>query len=93
MFIGPNKAEQLRHVKFLNAFPGGVAGLKQAGDGDGQRKKKQQPIHSLEKAWSLLAAIAMQCDAEHTDISGRQRRRSWAISRSARWAPTGRSAR
>ncbi len=27
MFIGPNKAEQLRHVKFLNAFPGGVAGL------------------------------------------------------------------
>ena len=27
MFIGPNKAEQLRHVKFLNAFPGGIAGL------------------------------------------------------------------
>jgi DNA-binding transcriptional MocR family regulator len=27
MFIGPNKAEQLRHVKFLKAFPGGVAGL------------------------------------------------------------------
>jgi DNA-binding transcriptional MocR family regulator len=27
MFIGPNKVEQLRHVKFLNAFPGGVAGL------------------------------------------------------------------
>jgi len=27
MFIGPNKAEQLRHVKFLNAFPGGVSGL------------------------------------------------------------------
>ncbi len=26
-FIGPNKAEQLRHVKFLNAFPGGVSGL------------------------------------------------------------------
>jgi DNA-binding transcriptional MocR family regulator len=27
MFIGPNKAEQLRHVKFLNAYPGGVQGL------------------------------------------------------------------
>jgi len=27
MFIGPNKAEQLRHVKFLSAYPGGVAGL------------------------------------------------------------------
>lgn len=27
MFIGPNKAEQLRHVKFLKSFPGGVAGL------------------------------------------------------------------
>ncbi len=27
MFIGPNKAEQLRHVKFLNAYPGGVSGL------------------------------------------------------------------
>ncbi len=27
MFIGPNKVEQLRHVKFLNAYPGGVAGL------------------------------------------------------------------
>ena len=27
MFIGPNKAEQLRHVKFLNAYPGGVNGL------------------------------------------------------------------
>jgi DNA-binding transcriptional MocR family regulator len=26
-FIGPNKAEQLRHVKFLKAFPGGVSGL------------------------------------------------------------------
>ncbi len=25
--IGPNKVEQLRHVKFLNAYPGGVAGL------------------------------------------------------------------
>lgn len=25
--IGPNKAEQLRHVKFLEAFPGGVTGL------------------------------------------------------------------
>jgi DNA-binding transcriptional MocR family regulator len=27
MFIGPNKVEQLRHVKFLNSFPGGVNGL------------------------------------------------------------------
>jgi DNA-binding transcriptional MocR family regulator len=27
MFIGPNKVEQLRHVKFLNAYPGGVSGL------------------------------------------------------------------
>ncbi len=27
MFIGPNKAEQLRHVKFLNAYPDGIAGL------------------------------------------------------------------
>ncbi|MFO7569607.1 MAG: aminotransferase class I/II-fold pyridoxal phosphate-dependent enzyme [Smithellaceae bacterium] len=27
MFIGPNKVEQLRHVKFLNAYPGGVTGL------------------------------------------------------------------
>ncbi len=27
MFIGPNKAEQLRHVKFLAAYPGGIAGL------------------------------------------------------------------
>lgn len=27
MFIGPNKAEQLRHVKFLSAYPGGIAGL------------------------------------------------------------------
>ncbi|MDP2853211.1 MAG: aminotransferase class I/II-fold pyridoxal phosphate-dependent enzyme [Smithellaceae bacterium] len=27
MFIGPNKAEQLRHVKFLSAYPGGVVGL------------------------------------------------------------------
>ena len=27
MFIGPNKAEQLRHVKFLKVFPGGVSGL------------------------------------------------------------------
>ena len=27
MFIGPNKVEHLRHVKFLNAFPGGVNGL------------------------------------------------------------------
>ncbi len=27
MFIGPNKAEQLRHVNFINAYPGGVAGL------------------------------------------------------------------
>jgi DNA-binding transcriptional MocR family regulator len=26
-FIGPNKADQLRHVKFLNAYPGGVSGL------------------------------------------------------------------
>jgi DNA-binding transcriptional MocR family regulator len=26
-FIGPNKVEQLRHVKFLNAYPGGVSGL------------------------------------------------------------------
>ena len=26
-FIGPNKVEQLRHVKFLNAFPGGIPGL------------------------------------------------------------------
>jgi DNA-binding transcriptional MocR family regulator len=26
-FIGPNKAEQLRHVKFLAAYPGGIAGL------------------------------------------------------------------
>lgn len=26
-FIGPNKVEQLRHVKFLNAFPGGVSGI------------------------------------------------------------------
>jgi DNA-binding transcriptional MocR family regulator len=26
-FIGPNKADQLRHVKFLTAFPGGAAGL------------------------------------------------------------------
>jgi len=26
-FIGPNKVEQLRHVKFLNAYPGGVAGI------------------------------------------------------------------
>jgi len=26
-FIGPNKVEQLRHVKFLNAFPGGVNGI------------------------------------------------------------------
>ena len=26
-FIGPNKVEQLRHVKFLSAYPGGVAGL------------------------------------------------------------------
>ncbi|HDQ03567.1 MAG TPA: aminotransferase class I/II-fold pyridoxal phosphate-dependent enzyme [Deltaproteobacteria bacterium] len=27
MFIGPNKVEQLRHVKFFGAYPGGVAGL------------------------------------------------------------------
>jgi DNA-binding transcriptional MocR family regulator len=27
MFIGPNKVEQLRHVKFLGAYPGGIAGL------------------------------------------------------------------
>jgi DNA-binding transcriptional MocR family regulator len=27
MFIGPNKVEQLRHVKFLSAYPGGIAGL------------------------------------------------------------------
>jgi DNA-binding transcriptional MocR family regulator len=27
MFIGPNKVEQLRHVKFLSAYPGGVAGI------------------------------------------------------------------
>jgi len=27
MFIGPNKVEQLRHVKFLGNYPGGVAGL------------------------------------------------------------------
>ena len=27
MFIGPNKVEQLRHVKFLSTYPGGVAGL------------------------------------------------------------------
>ena len=26
-FIGPNKIEQLRHVKFLSAYPGGVAGI------------------------------------------------------------------
>jgi len=26
-FIGPNKVEQLRHVKFLNAYPGGIPGL------------------------------------------------------------------
>ncbi|MEN6637875.1 MAG: aminotransferase class I/II-fold pyridoxal phosphate-dependent enzyme [Smithella sp.] len=26
-FIGPNKVEQLRHVKFLNAYPSGVSGL------------------------------------------------------------------
>ena len=29
-FIGPNKAEQLRHVKFLNSYPGGVSGLMKA---------------------------------------------------------------
>lgn len=28
-FIGPNKVEQYRHVKFLNNFPGEVAGLMQ----------------------------------------------------------------
>ncbi len=27
MFIGPNKVEQLRHVKFLSTYPGGVAGI------------------------------------------------------------------
>ena len=27
MFIGPDKAAQLRHVKFLNSYPGGIAGL------------------------------------------------------------------
>ncbi|MBN1661996.1 MAG: aminotransferase class I/II-fold pyridoxal phosphate-dependent enzyme [Deltaproteobacteria bacterium] len=27
MFIGPNKVEQLRHVKFLSEYPGGVAGI------------------------------------------------------------------
>jgi len=27
MFIGPNKVEQLRHVKFLSAYPGGISGL------------------------------------------------------------------
>jgi DNA-binding transcriptional MocR family regulator len=27
MFIGPNKVEQLRHVKFLGAYPGGIDGL------------------------------------------------------------------
>lgn len=27
MFIGPNKVEQLRHVKFFNSYPGGVTGL------------------------------------------------------------------
>jgi DNA-binding transcriptional MocR family regulator len=27
MFIGPNKVEQLRHVKFLSTYPGGIAGL------------------------------------------------------------------
>ena len=27
MFIGPNKAEQLRHVKFLRSYPGGISGL------------------------------------------------------------------
>lgn len=27
MFIGPNKLEQLRHVKFLGNYPGGVAGI------------------------------------------------------------------
>lgn len=27
MFIGPNKVEQLRHVKFLGSYPGGVVGI------------------------------------------------------------------
>lgn len=27
MFIGPDKPEQLRHVKFLSSYPGGIAGL------------------------------------------------------------------
>lgn len=27
MFISPNKVEQLRHVKFLSSYPGGVTGL------------------------------------------------------------------
>ena len=27
MFIGPGKAEQLRHVKFLSSYPAGIAGL------------------------------------------------------------------
>lgn len=27
MFIGPNKVEQLRHVKFLGTYPGGVTGI------------------------------------------------------------------
>lgn len=27
MFIGPNKVEQLRHVKFFSKYPGGVAGI------------------------------------------------------------------
>jgi len=27
MFIGPNKVEQLRHVKFLSKYPDGVAGI------------------------------------------------------------------
>ena len=26
-YIGPNKVEQYRHVRFLNAYPGGIAGL------------------------------------------------------------------
>lgn len=26
-FIGPNKIEQYRHVKFINSYPGGLAGL------------------------------------------------------------------
>ena len=26
-FIGPNKVEQYRHVRFLNSYPGGIAGL------------------------------------------------------------------